>query len=84
MQHPVPLALFAARLDRALPILSHAAARDAFAGVERWRRQSVVAAHLFIVYHHVVAYFPDKIIGGQRAEPRFQHIADAESLVLSA
>ena len=51
-------------------------------GVERWWGQLVVAAHLIIVYHSVVAHLPDKIIGGAQTEPRLKHVADAEPLVL--
>ena len=52
--------------------------------IERWRRQYVVAAHLLIVNHYVVAHLPDKVVGGLNAEPCLQHVAYAESLVLHA
>ena len=52
--------------------------------VERWWRQGIVAAHLFIVHHYPVAHLPDEIIRGQHAKPCFQNIPDAEAFILSA
>ena len=50
--------------------------------VERWRRQGIVAAHLLIVHHYPMAHLPDEIIRGQHTKPGFQHIPDAEALIL--
>jgi hypothetical protein len=47
--------------------------------IERWQWQWV-PSFLFTL----VAYFPDEVIGGFGAEPRLQHVADAETLVLTS
>ena len=49
------------------------------ARIERWRRQFVPPLLLA-----PVAHFPYKIIVGFIAEPHFQHISDAEALILTS
>ena len=54
------------------------------ARIEAGQRQLVPALLGLIVDGSPMAHFPDKIIIGFIAEPRFQNIADAEALILNS
>ena len=54
------------------------------ARIERGHRQFVPTFLRFPVYGSQVAHLPDNIVGGFVAEPRLQHVADAEPLILTS
>ena len=52
--------------------------------IETGQRQLVPAFLRLVIDEGRVAHFPDEVIGGLGAEPRLQHIADAEPSALTS